>query len=578
MKLVIKSGQYEGVTVDVVTPFNIGRAQDASLFLADPQVSRRHSLITFDQGQYWVEDAGSHNGTFVNEIKVEGKRVLRSGDILRTGNTKLEIQSATGETGRHAIAIEDEGTQVTMTVERSARDLTPPTLEVITSELMVEGFTFPNIDDLRRASDRSLALVLSNAKRFAILFHVARALQQSTDMERLLAAVMDHLFRVLKADRCDVVLQAPETGELVPVLAVDREGKTLETVKISRTVVSKVINGRVAIISTNAAADPRLASSESVIMYGMKSIMCAPMISREKVLGVIQVTNEKNMAAFGDEDLYLLTVISSLAAVAIENGRLYEQQAKALADLKRANDELITTQNELIHQEKLATVGQMASGIAHEIRNTLGPIALVHLLKERHPDDDVLQEYAALILESHNRILSIIGEVKNYTTGQKPQQSQVEVSRHNLKVLLESVTNFLKFDKDVKRAEVTLTATENLYANVNLDRIKQVVINLVRNAAQAVPERGGKIRVELAKQGEEAVISVTDNGCGIPEENLEMIWKPFFTTKKDTGMGLGLDICRMIIEQHSGHIECKSQVGKGTTMSVRLKLTPQQAA
>jgi len=571
VKLIIKNGQFEGVTIDVVPPFSIGRAQDAGLFLADAQVSRRHSLITIENDHYWVEDAGSHNGTYVNEIRVEKKRVLRNGDLLRVGSTVMEVISSTGETGRHTICIEDEATHVTMTVERAARDLTPPALDVITTGPQVEGFTFTSVSELRKAPDHSVSLVLSNAKRFAILFHVARALQQTNDLERLLALVMYYVFRVVKADRGDIVLQNPATGDLMPVIAVDREGNLLNTVHISRTVIGRVINSRVAVISTNAAADPRLSTAESVIMYGMKSIMCVPMVSMDKVLGVIQVTSEKNVAAFGEDDMYLLTVIASLAAVAIENSRLYEQQAQSLADLKRTNDELVKTQNELIHHEKLATVGQMASGIAHEIRNTLGPMALVHLIKERHPDDEVLQDYSALILESHNRILSIINEVKNYTTGGRANQPLAEVSRHNLKALLESVFNFLKFDRDVKKAELSLSAQDGVEAEVNLDRIKQVLINLIRNAAQALPERGGKVRVELTRSGDEACISVIDNGCGIPPENLENIWKPFFTTKKDTGMGLGLDICRMIIEQHAGRIECKSTVGEGTTMCVMLK-------
>jgi len=568
VKVTVKNGQFAGVTVDVVDNFTLGRAQDASLFLPDPQVSRHHSLITKDGDRYQVEDAGSHNGTFVNDIKTERRRVLRNGDIIRIGNTMVEVHGLAGETGRHAIELQEEGTEVTMTVERSARDLAPPTIDVIATEQIVEGFTFPSIDELRNASDRSLSMILSNAKRFAILFHVARGLQQSTGIEGLLATMMDHVFRVLKADRGDIVLVDPETEELVPMLSVDRQGKMLDKVRISKTVIQRVINSKMAIISTDAASDPRLATAESVIMYGMRSIMCVPMMTKEGVSGIVQVVNEQNLAAFGEEDLYLLTVIGSLAAVSIENARLYEKQAQVLDDLKVAHEELVRAQDELIHKEKLATVGQLASGIAHEIRNTLGPIALVHLLKERHPDDEVLQEYAGLILESHNRILSIIGEVRNFTKG---KSEKFEATRQSLKLLLESVINFLKFDKDVKVADMTLTAPEHVEAEVSLDRMKQVIINLVRNSAQSLPDQGGRVEVELSHEDGEAVIRIMDNGCGIPEEHLEKIWTPFFTTKKETGMGLGLDICRMIVEQHSGRLTCESEVGKGTTMSIFLE-------
>jgi signal transduction histidine kinase len=102
--------------------------------------------------------------------------------------------------------------------------------------------------------------------------------------------------------------------------------------------------------------------------------------------------------------------------------------------------------------------------------------------------------------------------------------------------------------------------------------MKQVIINLVRNAAQALPERDGKVSVTVGRSAEWAVIAVTDNGCGIADEDLKRIWLPFFTTKKGTGMGLGLDTSKRIVEQHSGRIDCSSRVGQGTTMAIYLPL------
>jgi len=291
------------------------------------------------------------------------------------------------------------------------------------------------------------------------------------------------------------------------------------------------------------------------------------MISQEKVIGIVQVVSEKDFAAFGEDDLYLLTVIASLAAVSIQNARLYERQKEALEDARRAHEDLVRTQAELVHQEKLATVGQLASGIAHEIKNSLGPVSLVHLLRERHPEDKVLQEYTDLILESNNRILSIISEVASFTQGEARIYERKAAS---LSPLLESVVKFLKFDRDVKRAGVKLHVHEPITAKINGDRIKQVIINLIRNAAQSLPEVDGSIDVTLDRDGEDAVIRVVDNGCGIPEEHLKKIWTPFFTTKEGMGMGLGLDISRMIIEEHDGAMECSSTVGSGTIMTIRL--------
>lgn len=574
LKLTVLNGQFEGVTVEVEGALTIGRAQDAGLFLPDPQVSRAHAFIDLDGALYWVRDNGSHNGTYVNEIRLENRRVLRNGDVVRLGNSSLEVSIPEEEdvSASQRIRIEEEKRDVTMTLERAANELSPPTIDDITgSGQAIDGFSFPSIAELRNAPDRSLQLILSNAKRFAILFHVARSLQESTDAERLLAVMMDHVFKVMKADHGEIVLVNPTTGELVPVLSMDKQGKISDTVRISRTVVKKALNSRMAIISTDARSDPRLSDAESIIMYGMRSIMCVPMISQESVIGIVQVVNEKDMAAFGEDDLYLLTVIASLAAVSIENARLYERQKMALEDARQAHEDLMQAQEELIKREKLATVGQLAAGIAHEIKNSLGPMALVHLLKERHPDDDVLQEYADMILESHNRIRGIVDEVRNFTHGgDSDTREQHVVSRCSLKELLESVVAFLKFDADVKKVGVKLHIHEPVECEVSAERVKQVIINLIRNSAQAVSGPDGKIDVVLSRDGDDAMIRVVDNGCGIPEDHLDSIWTPFFTTKEGTGMGLGLDISRMIIEQHNGRMECNSKPGKGTIMSIVL--------
>lgn len=570
LKLEVKNGHFAGLAIEVSEGVTVGRGQDSGLFIPDPQVSRLHARIFKDGGRYWVADQGSHNGTFVNDIRTEGNRVLRHGDLVQMGNS-LILVTLEGEEARDsgAIRIEQDNHEVTMTLERSVVELAPPSLESLRSERAIDGFHFSSLADLRKASDRSLSLILSNARRFAILFHIARTLQESTQTERLLANMMDYVFKVMGADRGDIVLVG-ERNELFPVLSVDRKGNLSDTVRISRTVSARVLESNLAVISTDARSDPRLASSESVIMYGMRSIMCVPMISKEKVVGLVQVVNDRDFAAFGEDDLYLLTVFASLAAVSVENTRLYEKQQQAIVDLRAAHTELVRTQEELVQRERLASVGQMASGIAHEIRNTLGPIALVHLIRERHPDDSTLASYVELITESHKRILTIIDEVRNFSKG---ETGTFEAKEQSIQAMLGSVLRFLKYDKDVKAVNVKLDADRDFTAAFNLDRVKQVIINLVRNAAQALVDGKGEVRVRVSGDDRFARVEVMDTGRGIPKDDLQKIWVPFFSTKGEKGMGLGLDISRMIVEQHGGQIECMSEVGVGTVMTVSLPRT-----
>lgn len=569
-KLRVVNGPCEGLEVEVNQVVTVGRGQNCVLFLPDPQVSRNHARVEMQGDACWLVDLGSHNGSYVNGIRVEQKRMLRVGDLIRLGGTKIEVlgpQSNT-TTPPPVIEIDDETEGITTAVERAATELTPPTLDILTRpDAPVGDFSLRSPEELRLASDRTLSTLAANARRFAIMYNVVRALQDSTDISQLLALMLDQVFKVISADAGQVLLVDESTGELMPVLSVDRQGKPLEAVRLSRTVMRKVFNSRMAIITTDAKSDPRLSQADSVIMYGMRSIMCVPMISKERVIGIVQVVNGRDFAAFNEDDLYLLTVIASFAAVCVENARLYQHQKEALEKLSAAHESLKRAQEELIRQAKMATVGQLASGIAHEIKNTLGPMALVHLIKERHPDDDLLQEYADLILESHGRIRSIIDELRDFTN---PASVTFELMRGSLRNLLEGVVHFLSFDKDVKRAQLKLHIHSPAEAEICPDRLKQVVINLIKNAAQAVPDKGGRIDVTLSREGPNAVIRVIDNGIGIPKENLDKIFTPFFTTKHGTGMGLGLGISKMIVEQHRGRLECDSTPGKGTVMSIIL--------
>ncbi len=570
LRLTVTNGHFEGVTVEVSDSLAIGRSHDSGLFIPDPQVSRRHSRIFLDGDRYWVVDEGSHNGTFLNEVRTEGKRTLRHGDVVRVGNTQLAVD-LTGFVGMQAaIRMEDDAKDVALTLERSAKDLAPPSLEALASDPNIEGFNFPSLAEIRTATDRSLSLIVANAKRFATLFHVARSLQESTDTERLLANMLDRIFKVLDADRGDIVLVHPETGEVKPILSMDRKGHLSDTVRISRTVMRRVLNSMMAVISTDAPNDPRLDSSESIIMYGMRSIMCVPLICKDKVVGLIQLVNERDFAAFSEDDLYLVTVIAALAAVSVENARLYEKQRTAIEELRKTHEDLLRTQAELLMKERMATVGQTAAGFAHEIRNSLAPMTLIHLLQEKYPEDTETQDHCQIILEAHKRIQAIVEELRNYTQGATQDSGALLPGR--LDEPLEAAIRFLGFDREVKRHKLELVLEDTPTVLLDAERIKQVVVNLVRNSAQAITAPEGRIIVRLKCVAAQAIIQVEDNGPGIFPDDLDRIWEPFFSTKPGVGMGLGLDISRKIVEQHGGRIECRSRPGQGTTMVVFLPM------
>ena len=571
LKLEIRTGPKTGKVYQVAKSASIGRSQDNQIYVLDPQVSRYHARVFLEDGLFWVEDTGSYNGTQVNEERIS-KRLLKDGDLIRLGNTELRVIAEKGAfTASHKLLVTKEYDAGTPLLVKNADQMIMPTLDDqgLEKYLSVVGISgFESTEDLGRSEHNQK--VLLQAQRFAVLYDIARTLQQNRTLDEQLKTIMDYLFRIFRqVDSAMVILQDPESQELVPVLARQRKGDLLGDVKMSQTVIREVLESRMAVITADAETDKRFAKSQSVMMMGLHSLMCVPMISRDSVIGLVQVASLGDPGSFSEEDMFLMSVIATLAAVAIENTRLVADLRRTINELELAQEELLVAQRQLIEQERLASVGQLASGIAHEIKNNLGPILLADMIRQRYPEDKTVAEYADLIMESSKRILAVTNEVRAFTSGRGENFNFVP---HDLEDLVRSTVRFLRYDKEVKSLPLDVVVQANCTVMVDPDRLKQVLINLIRNAAQAVSPQEGRIELILGCDPEGAYVTVKDNGGGIPEDILQRILEPFFTTKADKGTGLGLHISRMIVEKHRGEIRCESKQGIGTSMTVRLPM------
>lgn len=252
----------------------------------------------------------------------------------------------------------------------------------------------------------------------------------------------------------------------------------------------------------------------------------------------------------------------------LEKYRLEKENLRLFRELKQAYQELKDTQEQLIHSEKLAVVGKLTTGIAHEIRNQLTILGYAEIIKMAVPDNQQVSQYVQNIIDTRNRILSIVEEIRQFARNQT--QSYVKQVT-SLQDVVEIAVNIMKYDRDAKRRTITTTYETTPQLSLNQDKMIQVLINLLRNAVHATPEMG-QIGVQVKHSPASAVIEITDNGCGIAPDALAQIWQPFFTTKGEEGTGLGLDICKRIVEGHNGRITCHSEVGKGATFTIELPL------
>jgi signal transduction histidine kinase len=251
----------------------------------------------------------------------------------------------------------------------------------------------------------------------------------------------------------------------------------------------------------------------------------------------------------------------------------------ATAELHRALGEVVRRQREretqvvtrLARVDQLASLGQLAAGLAHEIKNPLAGIqGALELLRDESADEETKTLYVEMLGE----LARVHGILKRLLESGRP--APLRLARCDLGRLVEETAELLRPALRRSRVELVTELAPGL-PPLELDpaKIRQVLINLIQNAAEAIGERGGRVAVRAGTVGHEAaaVVAVEDDGPGIPPEQLPRLFEPFFTTKY-AGTGLGLAISKSLVEQHGGRIEASSEPGRGTTFLVVLPAAP----
>jgi two-component system NtrC family sensor kinase len=258
---------------------------------------------------------------------------------------------------------------------------------------------------------------------------------------------------------------------------------------------------------------------------------------------------------------------------------MIEQAERVCRELQIPWQEIRQVHRHLINTEKLASMGQLAAGVAHELNNPLGTILLyTNLLQRKIRDRDDLAHDLNLLVEEAQRCKKIVGGLLDFARQNRMRMESVHVGEMLRHILLNSFQTCRIEEKGIQlRYE---EGTPDPVADLDRDQMTQVIVNLVKNAVDATGAQGGEIRVraeELADSGR-VRISVADQGRGIPPEDRERIYQPFFTTKSiGKGVGLGLPICYGIVKMHRGTIWYDSVVGSGTTFHIELPKTQAMA-
>ena len=274
---------------------------------------------------------------------------------------------------------------------------------------------------------------------------------------------------------------------------------------------------------------------------------------------------------------------------ALRNSRAQLQDwARTLEEkVDERTKELRKAQAETMRGEKLASVGLLASGVAHELNNPLtGILTFSHLLREKMPDKSQDAEDLDLVIRETKRCAAIIKRLLDFAREKNPEKKFNDINQ-----IIEDTVRIVERPAHLRDIDISLDLDRDLPPIwIDADQIKQVIMNMVVNAQHAVEEKGSiaissrrTMRAQPGTGTSDPVpmveVAIVDTGCGIPEKNLRRIFDPFFTSKDvGKGTGLGLSVSHGIVEAHGGLIEVLSKVGEGSTFRVLLPLNPPPAA
>lgn len=297
----------------------LGRHPECDVVLDVGAVSRQHAVVLRLNGDYYVEDMKSRNGTFVNDELVHGRQKLHENDRLKVCDIVLVFHAAAPQPGREPVAEavrNDDSSRATFIDDAGEKSSA-----TIMSSLDVQAGT------------SGFQIALNPEVKLQALLEITRNLATVIDLNVVLSKVLDSLFKIfIQADRGFVVLKDPATETLIPKAVKYRRGDDDDSIRISRTIVHQVMTAREAILSADAAGDSRFDGSQSIADFRIRSMMCAPLIDTSgTALGVIQIDTLDQRSRFHPTDLEVLAAVAFQAAFAIENAQLHDAALKQQA-------------------------------------------------------------------------------------------------------------------------------------------------------------------------------------------------------------------------------------------------------
>jgi len=471
---------------------------------------------------------------------------------------------------------------------------------------MVNAETVNQIDVATSTSTSKIATL-----DLAAVMKAAQALSEEIWLDRLLSTLLKVALENAGAEKCALVLLQEET------LAIEAMGTTgveetdglnvlslLQAIPLEScqelpvTTINYAWRTQDALLLEDATSESMFASDPYIVRQQPRSILCFPIFKQAKLLGILYLENNLTTAAFTQDRVEVLSILTSQAAIAIENARFYntleQKVAERTQELSQTLNRLKTAQGQLIEAEKMAALGGLVAGVAHEINTPVGTGMMAASILANETQSfraayaqgqlkrSMLDSYLTVAQESSDLILNNLKRAGELVQSFK----QVAVDRTSMERRQFVVMDYLEetllsLDPQLKQAQHTLTVrgdrtmTLESYPGALSQVVSHLVMNSIVHAYQ--PGQRGQLCFALSCDRDRLLIQYSDDGCGISAEIVGRIFEPFFTTARHQGStGLGLHIVYNLVTQKlQGTIQCKSHPGSQTTFILDLPLTIQ---
>ena len=414
------------------------------------------------------------------------------------------------------------------------------------------------------------------SEKLGIAVEIISIINSTLNLAEVLSHLMRHANRVTSSVSSTLMLLDEETDELVFSVPTGPNSDMLTDIRIpyGTGIAGWVAKNEQYVLVPDVRKDSRF-YPEIDKMTGLetKSILCVPLKSKSKLIGVLEVINKEDGSTFTPEDAMLLSIFASQAAMAIENARLYGELEERLEEERQMRKVLTET-------EKLSALGQLSSGLAHDFNNILAAImGYAEMAMYEIPKTNTARRSLDQVLIASHRAKDLVRQILAFTRGSERVHKPILLSaivKEVLSLVRASIPSTIKIVRHLESEDSVIMA--------DTTQIHQVLMNLCTNAHHSMRESGGILEItltdlELTEQdflkqpelipGTYLKLSVKDSGHGMDPQTVQKAFDPYFTTKeKEVGTGMGLAVVQGIVKNHSGTIRVESEPGKGTVIDV----------